>query len=337
MFKWLKRHFIPHPGNKYRPHFLHSHNVRHLLSILLFFELVLFILPVFNFFQVFNTLNLGSVLPGVLATLTNQEREKNNLPGLAVNPVLQQAAQLKAEDMAAKSYFAHTSPEGLTPWYWFEKAGYRYSYAGENLAINFTDSEDVTHAWMNSPAHRANIVSAGYTEVGTGIATGVYQGRETIFVAQVYGKPAPIPKLTTSTKQANSISSPASGGFRRDNNLPTLSPSPTTQVLGESQAPISKPASIEKALKSPSFIQKVFSAPRQVTNAMLYVVLSLILVALFLEIAIKSEYQHMDLVTNAAVVAVVVMGIYIGNGYIADRNMQTTFIAFNYSQAHESL
>ena len=60
-------------------------------------------------------------------------------------------------DMAEKSYFAHTSPEGLTPWYWITLAGYRFSLAGENLAIDFTESEDVENAWMNSPAHRASI------------------------------------------------------------------------------------------------------------------------------------------------------------------------------------
>lgn len=97
---------------------------------------------------------------------------------------------MKAQDMATKGYFAHTSPEGKkTPWYWLKQVGYQYQYAGENLAINFTDSKDVTNAWMNSPTHKANIVKDKYTEVGTGIATGLYEGRETVFVAQVYANP----------------------------------------------------------------------------------------------------------------------------------------------------
>jgi uncharacterized protein YkwD len=45
---------------------------------------------------------------------------------------------MKANDMATLSYFAHTSPSGLTPWHWFAKANYVFSYAGENLAIDFS-------------------------------------------------------------------------------------------------------------------------------------------------------------------------------------------------------
>ena len=61
---------------------------------------------------------------------------------------------MKAQDMATLGYFAHVSPDGKTPWYWIEKVGYDYQYAGENLAINFSDSKDVTNAWMASPLHK---------------------------------------------------------------------------------------------------------------------------------------------------------------------------------------
>jgi hypothetical protein len=189
-FKWLQRHFIPSKGNSYRPQFLNVRNTKQLVGILVFFELTLFILPVFNFVTYSGSLNLSAVLPSVLGTLTNEERSKNNLPALAVNPILAKAAQLKAEDMAAKSYFAHTSPEGKSPWYWFQLAGYKYTYAGENLAVNFSDSEEVTRAWINSPTHQANLVGKNYTEMGTGIATGTYKGGTSIFVVQDYARPA---------------------------------------------------------------------------------------------------------------------------------------------------
>lgn len=189
MFKWFKKHFIPHEGNGHRPHFLERRNVFRLGALILFLELALFILPTANFARYSKEFGIGSVLPGVLSSLTNEERSKENLPILAENSLLVQAAQLKAEDMASKSYFAHTSPEGKAPWYWFNQVGYVYAFAGENLAVNFTDSEKVTEAWMNSPTHRANIVAGAYTEVGTGVATGTYKGYESIFVAQVYGRP----------------------------------------------------------------------------------------------------------------------------------------------------
>src|SRR3989338_5878655 len=91
--------------------------------------------------------------------------------------------------MATRGYFAHTSPDGLTPWHWLDVVGNNYSMAGEHLAVNFFESDDVDQAWMNSPTHRANIVKEGYKEIGIGIASGVYQGRNTTFVAQFFGTP----------------------------------------------------------------------------------------------------------------------------------------------------
>ena len=55
---------------------------------------------------------------------------------LAKSDMLQEAAEKKAQDMIENNYFAHTSPQGKTPWHWVEESGYDYRYAGENLAIN---------------------------------------------------------------------------------------------------------------------------------------------------------------------------------------------------------
>ena len=110
-------------------------------------------------------------------------------PLFSENPLLSRAARLKAQDMASRSYFAHTSPQGLTPWYWLEQVGYKYTLAGENLAVNFSKPSDITDAWLNSPAHRANILNSGYTETGTGTAWGFYKGKKTLFVVQFFGKP----------------------------------------------------------------------------------------------------------------------------------------------------
>ncbi len=96
---------------------------------------------------------------------------------------------MKADDMATKGYFAHTSPEGLTPWYWFAQVGYNYTYAGENLAINFNESKDVDTAWLASPTHRANILNSHYTEIGIATAQGMYKGVQATFVVQMFGTP----------------------------------------------------------------------------------------------------------------------------------------------------
>lgn len=200
---------MPHEINGFRPLFLRSESAITLAGALVVLELVLFVLPTLYFPQYARDLNLTAVLPGVLTNLTNEARGRNSLPALAVSPILTEAAQLKAEDMAGKGYFAHNSPDGRTPWYWFKAVGYNYVFAGENLAVNFSDSQQVSDAWMRSPTHQANVVGKSYTEMGTGIASGRYKGRETVFVVQHYGTPkagsAVIPRnLQASAVEASS-------------------------------------------------------------------------------------------------------------------------------------
>lgn len=134
---------------------------------------------------------LASVLPGALMALTNQDRSIAGISSVTENPLLARAAQAAADDMAAKGYFAHVSPDGKMPWYWLNLVGYRYSYAGQNLALGFTESQDVEVAWMNSPTHRANIEKPHYTQVGFGAAEGMYKGKNTTFVVAFFAKPAP--------------------------------------------------------------------------------------------------------------------------------------------------
>ena len=132
----------------------------------------------------------AAVIASALVDLTNADRTANQLSTLTVSPALTAVAQMKANDMAAKGYFAHVSPEGLSPWHWFRQGGYTFIYAGENLAIDFTESVDVERAWLNSPKHRENILGAQFTEIGIAVATGTYQGKQTVFVAQMFGTPA---------------------------------------------------------------------------------------------------------------------------------------------------
>lgn len=137
--------------------------------------------------------SLAAVISSSLVSLANGDREAQGLAPLALNPTLVAVAQAKANDMAAKGYFAHTSPEGHDPWYWFGVEGYSYRYAGENLAVDFTDSVTVEEAWMNSPEHRANLLDNHYTEIGIATAQGMFNGHQTTFVAEEFGTPAPAP------------------------------------------------------------------------------------------------------------------------------------------------
>jgi len=130
---------------------------------------------------------LASIAPEELVELTNIRRKEAELDTLTVSSTLEKAAKLKAQDMAEKGYFAHTSPEGVDPWHWFNAVGYSYRYAGENLAVNFTEAYQVDEAWMQSPTHRDNIISESFEEIGIATAEGEYKGSKATFVVQLFG------------------------------------------------------------------------------------------------------------------------------------------------------
>ena len=143
---------------------------------------------------------ISTILPAIVADATNKARNNEGLSSLQRSEALDLVAELKAQDMAQKKYFSHWSPEGVSPWHWFNVVGYEYLHAGENLAVHFTDSKNVVDAWLNSPSHRANILSNSYQEIGIGTAKGRYEGYDTVFVVQVFGTPAAtIPRNNEST------------------------------------------------------------------------------------------------------------------------------------------
>lgn len=147
---------------------------------------------------------LSAVVTSTLVELSNESRRESDLKQLKLSQMLAEAARLKAEDMAYRGYFSHTDPEGILPWFWFEQVGYDYKYAGENLAINFSESKEVMTAWLSSPAHRANILNNKYSEIGIGVAEGFYQGEKAIFIVQFFAAPTKA-QAAKSTGQFNRI------------------------------------------------------------------------------------------------------------------------------------
>lgn len=175
--------FIPHENNNFRAKSLHPD----FLMMYLVFALVL---TVFSKTSGVDILGFATdVTAEKLYQLTNQEREKNSLPPLALNDCLSQAAQKKAEDMFEKNYWAHISSTGKTPWDFMNEKECKYEYAGENLAKNFMFSDGVVTAWMNSDSHKENIINKNYTQVGYAIVNGVLNGEETTLVVQMFNKP----------------------------------------------------------------------------------------------------------------------------------------------------
>lgn len=199
----IKNLLLPHEGNSYHPHLFRQTAVVALISVIVILEGAYIVdTQIAQNHEGF----LASVLPAALLDLTNSDRAASGVAPLQNDPQLAQAAQLKANDMASKGYFAHVSPDGKTPWYWLQQVGYQYTYAGENLAVNFDDSSAVEAAWMNSPTHHANIVKPQYTRVGYAVAQGMYDGRQTTFVVQEFATKPTDETVTAEPKQQNPIS-----------------------------------------------------------------------------------------------------------------------------------
>ncbi len=185
--KILTHLFFPHDSNNWKAKYLHHDFLTYLIAILLLINLSFkFILKNVDTSILGVTTNLSV---DELLNYTNAERLKYGLQPLKLNTKLMLAAQDKAMDMFSKNYWAHFAPDGTSPWYFFDKNNYRYSAAGENLAKDFTNSEDVVRAWMNSERHRENILKPDYQEIGFAISEGTLLGQPTVLIVQLFGQP----------------------------------------------------------------------------------------------------------------------------------------------------
>ncbi|MEK9182525.1 MAG: CAP domain-containing protein, partial [Patescibacteria group bacterium] len=222
---------VPHEKNRNVPHLLQKKFVA-LLSV---FIVVLFYFNQNNF-EIIRELNLtGAVYPGVLADLTNEDRAEEGVPGLLWSDTLENAAKLKAEDMIQNGYFAHTSPSGITPWHWLTRANYSFVYAGENLAIDFRESSRVEKAWLDSPTHRANVLNPRFTEMGIMALDGIFEGRNTTFVVEFFGKP------TVSIKPAETSASTVTSETTTPRVEPAVKPEPEVAGVSAENAKVGKP------------------------------------------------------------------------------------------------
>lgn len=106
-----------------------------------------------------------------LLALINAERTSRGLPPLVQASELTQAARRHSQDMANNNFFSHTGSDGSTAGERISDAGYNWWTYGEIIAAGYPDAESAVAGWMNSPGHRAIILSEAYTEFGAGYAT----------------------------------------------------------------------------------------------------------------------------------------------------------------------
>lgn len=110
-----------------------------------------------------------------MLNLINRERVGKGLRHLSLSFELRDLARNHAKDMFEKGYFSHYNPEGLSPFNRMNNRGIMFTAAGENLAL--APNVELAHqGLMNSPGHRANILSVDFGKVGIGVIDGGIYG-----------------------------------------------------------------------------------------------------------------------------------------------------------------
>jgi len=313
---WIKELLIPNEENGYKPRIFGLESTVLILSGILFLELIFFVQA---FFVFPNSKFLSTILPTVVADITNQYRTENNLRPLSTSGILTQAARLKAVDMASRGYFSHVSPGDIQPWYWFDQAGYDFVYAGENLAINFADSEDVVAAWMNSEKHKENILSGDFSEVGIGVAKGTYQGKDAVFVVQFFGAPSGRDIDTLIERRANRVLAditPDVSGIQQNSNTETFVAVKDVENEKEFSGSV-RGESTDASSRGPSLWERMLFTPRGTATYVFVVLITLISLALALTVFIKIRIQHPRLIVHGALLLLVLGSFLVLNQYLA--------------------
>ncbi|KKP48253.1 MAG: hypothetical protein UR39_C0001G0048 [Candidatus Woesebacteria bacterium GW2011_GWA1_33_30] len=231
--------FIPRQSNNHKAKILHSSSLIVIASFFVVFQALINFLPRFGP----NILGYASqISPDEVTRLTNQKRAEAGLSALTYNQTLAGAAYTKGRDMIDRDYWAHTAPDGTQPWKFFTDFGYRYKYAGENLARDFSSAQATVDAWMNSPTHRDNILNSKYKEIGIGVTEGDLAGIDTTIVVQFFGATYQ-DKVSEPVAQVQQVKTP----------VPTLAPTivPVTTNLPQVQAEITSPQPNQQVLISP--------------------------------------------------------------------------------------
>ncbi len=194
--------------------------------------------------------------------LTNERRAAAGVSALTYNPLLASAAKAKGEDMINRDYWAHIAPDGTQPWKFFSDVGYKYRYAGENLAKDFSSPQSAVDAWMASPSHKENMLSSKYSEIGIAVVEGDLNGADTTIIVQLFGTryDTSIASVTTN------VSAKSENTEGQKQNIvpvatitikPTVMPSPTPTVTKVTEGEIAQ--TYEKSTGSPTPFQVLIS------------------------------------------------------------------------------
>lgn len=277
--------FIPSENNNFQPKFLDSRFLFYYAILLL--ALKLLIVPFSVYFP--KTVFFADITKTALVEYVNKTRDSSGLSLLRENPELDLAAYLKAKDILEKDYFDHWSPEGVSPWHWFDEAGYDYKFAGENLAIGFLDSIEVHDAWLDSPTHKENILNKNFKEIGIAVLKGEFEGRETNVVVQLFGSSPVISTEVLETSPAlltRAVLEKVPDEFK-----PTQEKS---EVLSAQREEGSKENNLSARILSFLFLDYY-----DLLQKIIYSSLILLILALLVNIFVRIDIQYKDLILKA--------------------------------------
>jgi uncharacterized protein YkwD len=182
----LSHYLFPRHSNDHKAKLLHVSSLLLISGFLLSFQLLINYLPRSGVKILGYAANIST---DEVIRLTNQKRTEAGVPALRYNSFLSQGALAKGNHMLANQYWAHIAPDGTEPWKFFTDVGYKYRYAGENLARDFTNPQSVVDAWMASPTHRENLLSTKYVDIGVSVVEGNLNGVDTTIIVQFFGTP----------------------------------------------------------------------------------------------------------------------------------------------------
>lgn len=281
MVKTLRHLFSPQHSNNHRPRILHVE------GFLVFSAIVLASFLITQIWSIQKSTILGfasSITPSQVIDQTNRNRASLGLPPLTANSLLSSAAAAKGSNMCAEQYWAHVSPKGTTPWVYIKNSGYQYSVAGENLARDFSETGSMVAAWMESPTHRANIVSTRYKDIGVAVLDCNLLGSDTALVVQMFG--SQLASAPTTSKTAATTNSPSTAPAVRESNEEVAGAETLPKLIGETNPVLTLPTPPPQA--NPTNL-RVWS-PLQIVKAVVTSILALLILVLFVDLWL--EHQH---------------------------------------------
>ncbi|MFA4872678.1 MAG: CAP domain-containing protein [Patescibacteria group bacterium] len=362
MLKIIHNFFIPHEGNGHKPHALRPKALFWYTAVLVGLKVIT---TVVLFVSYPDFARLSQELNQEIIRLINGTRAQVKMPPLIVDPELTRAAQYKANDMLARGYFNHITPEGKKPWELINVQKYPYRAVGENLAIDFVTSDAVHAALMASPSHHANIVQKAYQHVGIGVASGTFKGRDTNILVELFAASHTLSRPLSAGKNAKQerlSPSPALAAANPSRVLSVIFPEtkdetnkealqssavlPVEQKEGASTAPVSPdndnsqkaqaravtlvaPPVSEIAQRMPSASVVAFVYQLVVwTKRISYAALVYLALALSLTIFVRIRIQHASVIAQTIMLMVVISAFAFTDWHVLERLTSTVTIKF---------